>query len=642
MLAGSSPGIEAQDGPREAERRAPDGPVHRVVGDAVEAGRHAVVLRRVDLLVRLGVFVAASVAVGVEHQGGPALRGLLVAGLEERLRVQPADDRPAAAGPERVVLVLGEYQMMRAVARTDEGHLLRVGIPDGQVPPRAGVGKRLRRRVVRPVQAHRRVVGAAHPRGEPDAAGLIEHRVVDVGLAVPDRLVPPVGRGRQRRARRDRRVGVAHRHRHLGGGVGHRIEHRHVVRARLERAVDRAVGVDRRVALVGGDLVVQVGLRIGPVPLRHDDAALHPLRPARRLRGQFAGQDAVGPVGEHLERAAAPHPVQPVRHRAAGLTRLDAPVPGRDHRVELAQLGRDLARRQVAEGMAGGAAARLHGPHPLRLAPHVGRDAIAVGAGAGELVPARNLEEREPVAGRVVLRRRGRIRRDDGGQVERRAGRRPDLLRVDQPVAADPDVVGRVRQVGKHVAAVVVGHDDAVEAGGQVARLRNHPDAGLGAVGSRDDAADVVRVDVDGAGLARRRRGRHEKDGEREARGDGDDRVDGPHAAVSLRSPSPAGLGVCRSPGAGCRPSATAEPPNPPPARIVPESPRSFKRPPTSRQHPSRARRESVQARTGAAQVPGRRRPGATTARGRARCDAREPPSACSRRRPRSARRPPP
>ena len=384
--------------------------------------------------------------------------------------------------------------MVRAVAGPDERHLRGRRVVDGQVPAGPGVGERARRRMIGPFETHRRVLGSPHARGEPDAAVLVEHRVVDVRLAVPDRLVAPVGRGRQRRSRRYGGVGIAHRHRHLTGSVGHRIEHRHVVRARLERAVDRAVRVDGRIALVGGDLVVEIRLRIGPVPLRHDDVALDALRPARRL-GQLARQDPVGPVGEHLDRAPAPHPVEPVRHRSAGLPRLDAPVPGRHHRIELAELRRHLARRLVAERVARRAPAGLHRAHPFGLAAHVGGDAIAIGTGTGELVPAGDLDQRQPVAGRVVLRRGHGVRRDDGRQIERRSGRRPDLVRVDQAVAADPHVVGRVRQVGNHVAAVVAGHDDAVEARRQVGGLRDHPHTRLRPAGTGHHAADVIGVD---------------------------------------------------------------------------------------------------------------------------------------------------
>src|SRR5580704_17603141 len=60
---------------RKAERRPPDRPVGRADRDAVEPGDDALVLLRIDRLVGLDIVVALAVAVGVEDEGGPALRG---------------------------------------------------------------------------------------------------------------------------------------------------------------------------------------------------------------------------------------------------------------------------------------------------------------------------------------------------------------------------------------------------------------------------------------------------------------------------------------------------------------------------------------------------------------------------------------
>ena len=101
-----------------AAQRAP----HRAVGRArhhrVEGRADAHVLGRLVRLAGLGVLVALAVAVGVEHQRGPALRLLDVAGLVEHLGVDPADIAAAAAGahPQRLVGVVAELQMMRAEA----------------------------------------------------------------------------------------------------------------------------------------------------------------------------------------------------------------------------------------------------------------------------------------------------------------------------------------------------------------------------------------------------------------------------------------------------------------------------------------------------------------------------------------------
>ena len=87
-----------------------------------------------------------------------------------------------------------------------------------------------------------------------------------------------------------------------------RIDHRHVVGARLERAVDRPVRVHGRIALVARDLVVQVRLRIGPVPHRDDDVALAALRARRRRGRQLAAGDAIGPVAPTSPARAAGRP----------------------------------------------------------------------------------------------------------------------------------------------------------------------------------------------------------------------------------------------------------------------------------------------------------------------------------------------
>src|SRR2546430_11343691 len=77
---------------------------------------------------------------------------------------------------------------------------------------------------------------------------------------------------------------------------------RSVVGAQFERAVDRAVGVERGVAAIGRDLVMQVRLRIGPVPFGNDHVALDALWAGRGGRDGTGGHP-IGPVGEHRKRA---------------------------------------------------------------------------------------------------------------------------------------------------------------------------------------------------------------------------------------------------------------------------------------------------------------------------------------------------
>ena len=192
-----------------------------------------------------------------------------------------------------------------------------------------------------------------------------------------------------------------------------RIEHRHEVGALLRRAVDRAVGVDGRVALVGRDLVVQVVLRRRPVPHADHDVALDALRPLRLGERQFARGDAVGPVGESCDAL--------VRARCAPM--VDAPCwssPGRTG------CGASQASVEVLEAAEPSATAcgclvepsawqRLAGVldrvDPVALGLHDRRDAVALGAGARKFALGRNLEHRVPVHARIVFGGGGRRRR---------------------------------------------------------------------------------------------------------------------------------------------------------------------------------------------------------------------------------------
>src|SRR3712207_2598534 len=119
--------------------------------------------------------------------------------------------------------------------------------------------------------------------------------------------------------------------------------------------------------------------------------------------------------------------------------------------------------------MTGEAAAVLDRAEELLLAPHVGHDAVAFGAGAGELARDGDLQERVPVAGWIVLRRGCWGWGGDCAEVEGRAGSCLAFRGVDQAVTADPDVVAGVWEVGDEEAAAVVGDDDLGELGREVA-----------------------------------------------------------------------------------------------------------------------------------------------------------------------------
>src|SRR2546421_3350921 len=77
--------------------------------------------------------------------------------------------------------------------------------------------------MARPRLAARRVVGRPHGGGEPDAAPLIEHRVVHVVLTGPQSFTAPVGRGLSRRPRA-----------RLGGGIARSEEHTSELQSRSD------------------------------------------------------------------------------------------------------------------------------------------------------------------------------------------------------------------------------------------------------------------------------------------------------------------------------------------------------------------------------------------------------------------------
>ena len=386
---------------------------------------------------------------------------------------------------------------MRAEAGADVRQLLRLRIVHGQVASRALDREQLRRGMTRSRLAVVRILRRAHRRRDPDTALFIEHRIVDVVLARPDHLLVPVRR-RSEHLRRGRWcVRIADGELHLVDRVLRRIEDGQVIGAQLESAVDGPVRVHGGVAPIRRHFVVQVRLRVGPVPQRDDHVALHSLRPRRRRR-QLAARHAIRPVAEQQQRALAAQLLEAAHHVAARLARLDAPLPCVRHVRKLADRRGDVARRLVAELMAGRAAARLEAAQPLRLGLDGGRDAVAGRPRARELALLGNLEQREPVAGRIVVGRRVRARRGHGLEVQRLAGRRLHLRRVHQAVAAHPHAVAGLRKIGDQVAAQIVRDDDPRELRRQIGGLGNHPDASLRALVAADDPAQVVGVDGHG------------------------------------------------------------------------------------------------------------------------------------------------
>src|SRR5262245_56548604 len=210
--------------------------------------------------------------------------------------------------------------------------------------------------MARPSLAVVRIVERTDRRRDPHAAFFVEHRVVNVVLALPDRLAAPVRRWLRHRGGSWRRIRIADRQLDRAGDVLYWIEDRQVVGAELQRAVKGTVRVDRRVAAIRRDDVVQVRLRIDPIPPRDAGVALGARRTGRHRR-QLAAADAIGPARELRENPLAAELVQRAGHLRTRLARLNAALPGGHSRRELAELALDLARGFVAELMAGQAAA---------------------------------------------------------------------------------------------------------------------------------------------------------------------------------------------------------------------------------------------------------------------------------------------
>src|SRR4029077_802713 len=159
--------------------------------------------------------------------------------------------------------------------------------------------------------------------------------------------------------------------------------------------------------------------------------ALDALRARRRRRRKRAGVDPVGPLGKEAQRALSIEPADIVDHVRARLPDLYARLPGIDGALEMAERRRHRAGRRFAQLLTGVAAVGLDDVEPLALGFQGLGDAVALGAGAGELARRRNLQQRIPVERRVVLRRRLGVGRQGGVEVDGLAERALYLRTVD-------------------------------------------------------------------------------------------------------------------------------------------------------------------------------------------------------------------
>ncbi len=238
---------------------------------------------------------------------------------------------------------------------------------------------------------------------------------------------------------------------------------------------------------------MDVGVLAAPIPLREHQITLRSLW-SRRLRRHLALVDAIGPVGEHLDRPAAAEAIQRAAHVRSALPRAHAHVPPFGSRMGVRNRFDEFPGRAIPHLMTQ-LAAVLHPADPVGLRAHVRRDAVAGRAGTREFALIGNLDHRVPVVGGIDRRGVLRCRGDDRLKIAllpRASGHR---LGVGQAVAADPERVVAARQIRHHVAAGIVGDDDLAELGAQAGRFGDDPDAGLRSFRAGHDAADVVVVD---------------------------------------------------------------------------------------------------------------------------------------------------
>ena len=404
--------IDADDVAGESQRRPPHRAIDRIHGDRVEVHHDPLVLGGIERLIGLDVLIPLAVAVGIDDERRPALRFLLVAGLLEHLSIQPADDARAGdpgAGPQRVVGVLGEDEMVRGETRADQREFAVRRIVHREVTVGRFERDQLRRRMGRALLAEVRIRRRTDAGGEPGPSFLIHHRVVIARLAVPDGIRSPVRRGRHPVGLRGRRLRIADRMQHLGRGMAHRVQDRHIIRALLRRSIEFAVGIDPGVAPIGPDQIVEIGRGAAPVPQSQHDVAFHTLRPRRLVEGQLVGSD---PVTVQFEGALGIKPADDGDHLDHGLPGHDSPLPRVLRILEVAELLGNRTRPLRAQRVTRHAAGGLYGIEPLGLTRQ--RDGHAVAA----------------IAGARCRRLRGPRRPDDRGQFRRALLLDPaDLLR---------------------------------------------------------------------------------------------------------------------------------------------------------------------------------------------------------------------
>ena len=174
---------EPYEHPRHSKHRSPHRPVWSRL-DAVERRVDALVLLWIERLIRLDVFIAPAIAIGIEDERRPALRQLFIFRFEVNACVEPALDGTAAGEPEDVLAI--EVQVMGAKTGVDRDDLFRLRVVHLHLPSALIDRERLRRGVIRPLAAERRCLIGTDARGHPHARLVVHREAMRGGLGGPD------------------------------------------------------------------------------------------------------------------------------------------------------------------------------------------------------------------------------------------------------------------------------------------------------------------------------------------------------------------------------------------------------------------------------------------------------------------------
>src|SRR6266699_3126251 len=249
--------------------------------------------------------------------------------------------------------------MVSPETSVNQRDLLGFRIVSGELAATALERKQDRRRMTRSFFAKRRIIAGTDSGSNPHPPFPIEHGIVNVGLAVPNGFISPIRRWCADLVISTRGgLRIADWHLNLARHGTRRIEDRQIVRAQFRRSIDQAVGVERGIPFISGDLIVKIGLGIGPVPLADDYVPLHTLW-SRRSQWQFPGGESIGPIREHGQGSLRAKLCEAVDHVVASLARQQAPSPRGCRGIEMANALRNFSRSLVAHLMTRPAAIRL-------------------------------------------------------------------------------------------------------------------------------------------------------------------------------------------------------------------------------------------------------------------------------------------